>query len=477
MQVFPLIDRAMLAQEAREAYNSRTPRVWPSEASAELFDTREAGIAGGCHRKSYFRMTGEPPSNQIGMCAARRFRTGRAMELDIVNLAKAAGIFVAAGVRYHVADIDLPLELDLVVRDPQTARMYVIENKTTYGYAANKKVIKDGHPRIEGVVQSSIYLNEFSTGEILKEIIHESCRRKQVARDDMQVWDHDQESWQFQKAKKEIERNRIEVDFDAMALCSDELDPAAVLNAWETLRIEQFRTRNLKFNATWEMDRAYQFQFRGGRDSTSEYECALCFYLRQDGWNPQQIMDAITVWRREHDLPAPTYHSRYRATIGKAVAMVTVNPMEVKESKPGEPKAGLLDALPGAPKRPMAVVEEVGLEAAAVRMALTRRVRAGKALHVGQECLAVPVAAIEETTEPASVSAYDPYDDPSGPAALKVTAYDPYDDPFAGPNNWTWQPDNLDDFAAEEAAEPVRIRIGGVMRPRSSDSSTGRCGR
>jgi hypothetical protein len=116
-------------------------------------------------------MTGEPPSNQIDIVAARRFRTGRAMELDIVNLAKAAGIFVAAGVRYHVADIDLPLELDLVVRDPQTARMYIIENKTTYGYTANKKVIKDGHPRIEGVVQSSIYLNELSTGEILKELL------------------------------------------------------------------------------------------------------------------------------------------------------------------------------------------------------------------------------------------------------------------------------------------------------------------
>src|ERR1035441_4237424 len=199
MQVFTLIDKAMLAQESREAYYSRTPRVWPSEASAELFDKREAGIAGGCHRKSYFRMTGEPPSNQIDTVAPLPFRTGRAMELDIVTLAKAAGIFVAAGVRYHVADIDLPLELDLVVREPQSGRMYIVENKTTYGYTANKKVIKDGHPRLEGVIQSSIYLNEFSTGEILKEIIHESDRKSVAARDDMQVWDHDQDSWQFQK--------------------------------------------------------------------------------------------------------------------------------------------------------------------------------------------------------------------------------------------------------------------------------------
>src|ERR1035437_963253 len=110
MQVFPLIDKAMLAQESHEAYYCRTPRVWPSEASAELFDTREAGIAGGCHRKSYFRMTGEPPTNPIDVVAARRFRTGRAMELDIVNLARAAGIFVGAGVLSHAADTPLPLE-------------------------------------------------------------------------------------------------------------------------------------------------------------------------------------------------------------------------------------------------------------------------------------------------------------------------------------------------------------------------------
>jgi hypothetical protein len=198
------------------------------------------------------------------------------------------------------------------------------------------------------------------------------------------------------------------------------------------------------------MDRRNRFQFKGGRSSPSEYEGALAFHLRQDGWNPQQIMDVITVWRREHDLPAPRYHSRYRATIGKAISLVTVNPMEVKEPKRawkhGEPEAGLLDAPQAVPKRPRAVAEEVGLDAAAVRMALSRR--AGQALHVGHEYLAVPAAV-------PAVVAYDPYDDPSGPGALKGTAYDPYDDPFAVPDGRTWQPDNLDDFATEEAAEPV----------------------
>jgi hypothetical protein len=242
------------------------------------------------------------------------------------------------------------------------------------------------------------------------------------------------------------------------------LDPAAKLNAWEVLRIEQLCQRKPKLAATWAMDRRNRFQFKGGRNSPSEYEGSLSFYLRQDGWNPQQIMDAITIWRREHDLPAPKYHSRYRATIGKAVSLVTVNPMVETEPKRawehGEPDAGLQDALPGAPKRPRAVVEEAGLDAAAVRMALTRPARAGQALHVGREWLAVLAGG--ETPAPVAVPACAPSEDPSVPVAPKVTVYDPYDDPFAVPDGRTWQPDKLDDFAEEEAAEPVLIRVGGM---------------
>jgi hypothetical protein len=155
------------------------------------------------------------------------------------------------------------------------------------------------------------------------------------------------------------------------------LDPAARLNAWEVLRIEQLCQQKPKFAATWAMDRRNRFQFQAGRNSPSEYEGALAFYLRQDGWSAQQTMDAITVWRREHDLPAPRYHSRYRATIGKAVAMVTVSPMVVRELnrawEHGAPEAGLLGALRGAPMRAREIVEDFGLDAAAMRTAMTRR--------------------------------------------------------------------------------------------------------
>jgi hypothetical protein len=236
VKLFPIIDQALLAQESRDAYYSKTPRVWPSEASAELFDKREADIIGGCHRKSYFRLTGEAQSNTIDAVGARRFRTGRAMELDIIALAKDAGIFVASGVRYHVADIDLPLELDLVVFDPATKRLYIVENKTIYGYTSNKKVIKEGNPKLEGVMQSCIYLNEFATGEVLKSVIAESWQAKEDAAALMtslrSCANFDPTGWEFQKASKDFERNRIEVDWDALDATLD--GPIGVKMAYET---------------------------------------------------------------------------------------------------------------------------------------------------------------------------------------------------------------------------------------------------
>ena len=79
MRLFPILDQALLSQETRDAYAVRTPRVWPSEASAELFDRRESDIIGACHRKSYWRLIGEPQTNLIDVIGSRRFRTGRAM--------------------------------------------------------------------------------------------------------------------------------------------------------------------------------------------------------------------------------------------------------------------------------------------------------------------------------------------------------------------------------------------------------------
>ena len=119
-KVLDYVDAAIVASEAREPRASRTPAVWPSEASADRIDKTEGPVVGACHRKSFGRMVGWSVTNQIDPVGAWRFVTGRSVETHLTTLAIASKppIYVANGVRHFVRDIYLPFELDLVVKDP-----------------------------------------------------------------------------------------------------------------------------------------------------------------------------------------------------------------------------------------------------------------------------------------------------------------------------------------------------------------------
>ena len=167
------------------------------------------------------------------------------------------------------------------------------------------------------------------------------------------------------------------------------INTGAKLTPHEGESIRLLRQRRPVFDATWRRDRGpkCKYPFKHGRESNSEYEASVSFFLRSQDWEPQAIMNAIAVWNRLHGIEMRAYASRYAATISKACAL----------AKPSDP------------------LREKG-------------------------------------------------------------CCNPCDDPFAVPDGWTWQPDSLDDFEEEEAAEQVLIRARGVMAPCSSDSSTGHCG-
>lgn len=172
-KLLDLVDAALVAQENREPKASRTPSVWPSEASADRIDKTEGPIVGACHRKAFGRMVGWSVTNQIDPIGAWRFVTGRSVEEHLTILAQAAKpeIFIASGVRHYVKDIYLPFELDLVVKDPAEHKGWIVECKTIYGYMANKQIISDGKPKLENIMQIALYLLEIRNGKRLKEII------------------------------------------------------------------------------------------------------------------------------------------------------------------------------------------------------------------------------------------------------------------------------------------------------------------
>lgn len=172
-KIFDHVDATLVSQEGREPRASRIPSVWPSEASANRIDKTEANIVGTCHRKSFGRMVGWPVTNQVDPVGAWRFVTGRLIEGHLTGLAMATKpeIFVASGVRHFVKDIYLPFELDLVVKDPETSRGWIVECKTIYGYMANKEIIENGKPKLDHIMQAALYLLEIKNGKRLKEII------------------------------------------------------------------------------------------------------------------------------------------------------------------------------------------------------------------------------------------------------------------------------------------------------------------
>lgn len=172
-KILDYVDATLVAQEGRDPRASRTPSVWPSEASADRIDKTAGPIVGACHRKAFGRMVGWPLTSQIDPVGAWRFVTGRSIEEHLSALAAATKppIFIASGVRHYVPDIYLPFELDLVVSDPQTKKGWIVECKTIYGYMSGKQIMTEGKPKLENIMQAALYLLEIKNGKKLKEII------------------------------------------------------------------------------------------------------------------------------------------------------------------------------------------------------------------------------------------------------------------------------------------------------------------
>ena len=101
------------------------------------------------------------------------------------------------------------------------------------------------------------------------------------------------------------------------------INTGAKLTPHEGESIRLLRQRRPVFDATWRRDRGpkSKYPFRHGRESNSEYEGSVSFFLRSQDWEPQAIMNALAVWNRIHGIEMRAYASRYAATISKACAL------------------------------------------------------------------------------------------------------------------------------------------------------------
>src|SRR6266702_3449709 len=86
-KIFDHIDEVLIRQESREERVTREPRVWPSAASAELFDQSIHKIAGKCQRSIFFGFTATESTREMDAKAGWKFVTGRLLEDALTKLA------------------------------------------------------------------------------------------------------------------------------------------------------------------------------------------------------------------------------------------------------------------------------------------------------------------------------------------------------------------------------------------------------
>jgi hypothetical protein len=206
-KVVPRLDETLINQEDKGVKTSKVPAVWPSAASApRLIDTELSKIVGECHRKSYYRLTGQPTSSKPDPVQAWRWVTGRSIEEHVGHLTEHSDpkLFVASGIRLFIEDLIMPYEIDMVVRDPETNTAWIVECKTFYGYMAAKELLGvGGGPKLENLMQVCMYLIEVNNGANLKKLVKKSLAEK------------------VEQEAKGIFRNRCEADLELLEQIDD----------------------------------------------------------------------------------------------------------------------------------------------------------------------------------------------------------------------------------------------------------------
>lgn len=158
----------------------KAPTLWPSSATAEV----DGEILGKCRRQSYFRFAKdnyyfdkkyehlEPLVdiiNEHKLPADKYLRwiwiQGELYEDYCVNMAKESGVYIAGQTSVYIPGYNISGKIDLIVIDPNTAKMHIVEVKSVYGFNANSVLGTDaqhkknliGTPRDSHLMQLGIY--------------------------------------------------------------------------------------------------------------------------------------------------------------------------------------------------------------------------------------------------------------------------------------------------------------------------------
>jgi|14_taG_2_1085336.scaffolds.fasta_scaffold02719_3 hypothetical protein len=165
--------------------DSKHPTLWPSEASCTFQNEHEETVvAGKCRRSRFFRYLTYSyefyPKYKVWRPLVERLKTeakavdkymlwiwaaGELYEEYLIRQSKCSGIFVSEQVPVYVKSHNVSGKKDIVVVNPKTNKLSIVEAKSVYGFGANtvlgtpsqraKGVM--GVPRESNLMQIAIY--------------------------------------------------------------------------------------------------------------------------------------------------------------------------------------------------------------------------------------------------------------------------------------------------------------------------------
>lgn len=167
MNLVNLLDSHIDKDPSLTSYRSRG-NAYPSQASVKYFHPGfgHEVVKGACMRAMYYRCIGIP-QEPFNVRTLYTFACGNIVEDYFTEQIKQMGIWRGNSIKFFNPDIKLSGEIDILVEDPGSKDLVIVEMKTTAGYYSWKEIAGNastkGMAKPAHLLQLMLYLYEFRT--------------------------------------------------------------------------------------------------------------------------------------------------------------------------------------------------------------------------------------------------------------------------------------------------------------------------
>lgn len=165
MDLVGLMDDHVLVRDVLTSYRNRA-NMYPSQASVKYLHTGygEEVVKGTCLRAVYYRCKGYEPE-PFNARTMYTFACGNIVEDWFTEQIKQMGIWRGNSIKFYNNDIGLSGEIDILIEEPDTGDLVIVEMKTTAGYYSWKEIAGNASTKAKAkpahLLQIMLYLYEY----------------------------------------------------------------------------------------------------------------------------------------------------------------------------------------------------------------------------------------------------------------------------------------------------------------------------